>query len=106
MKKDEDYATNANNYKDTDESFVGNGFVPLSTTYVTIPRDNQIQLYNPTKDESSEILKLEEGKEGTNIGDATNYIEYDLVINKFKYMLVTKGIPIAKKIRHILKKRK
>ena len=32
--------------------------------------------------------------------------EYDLVINKFKYMLVTKGIPIAKKIRHILKKRK
>ena len=82
LKKDEDYATNANNYKDTDESFVGNGFVPLSTTYVTIPRDNQIQLYNPTKDESSEILKLEEGKEGTNIGDATNYIEYDLVINE------------------------
>ena len=83
LKKGDDYTTNADNYKDTDKSFVGNGFVPLSTTYVTIPRDNQIQLYNPRKkDDQSGILNLKEGKDGTNIDDATHYIEYDLVINE------------------------
>ena len=83
LKKGDDYTTNADNYKDTDKSFVGNGFVPLSTTYVTIPRDNQIQLYNPRKkDDQSGILNLKEGKDGTNIDDATHYIEYDLVIEE------------------------
>ena len=80
LKKGESYTTNDENYKDA-EIKTGNGFVPLSTTYVTIPRDNQIQLYNPTKkDDQSGILNLEKGKDGTNIGDATHYIEYDLVI--------------------------
>lgn len=82
LKKGESYTTNDENYKDA-EIKTGNGFVPLSTTYVTIPRDNQIQLYNPTKkDDQSGILNLEVGKDGTNIGDATHYIEYDLVIEE------------------------
>ena len=81
LKKGDDYTTNADNYKDTDKSFVGNGFVPLSTTYVTIPRDNQIQLYSPTEG-SDGILDLTTGKDEAEIGDATNYIEYDLVINE------------------------
>ena len=81
LKKGDSYTTNADNYKDTDESFVGNGFVPLSTTYVTIPRDNQIQLYSSTEG-SNGILDLTTGKDEAEIGDATNYIEYDLVINK------------------------
>ena len=81
LKKGDDYTTNEDNYEGTDESFVGNGFVPLSTTYVTIPRDNQIQLYNPTEG-SNGILDLTTGKGEAAIGDATNYIEYDLVINE------------------------
>ena len=90
LKKGESYTTNDENYKDA-EIKTGNGFVPLSTTYVTIPRGNQIQLYNPTKkDDQSGILNLEEGKDGTNIGDATNYIEYDLVINE-KSIEITGG---------------
>ena len=32
--------------------------------------------------------------------------EYDLIINKFKYIIAKKGIPLAKKIRHIIKKKK
>ena len=82
LKKSESYTTNEVNYENA-EINTGNGFVPLSTTYVTIPRDKQIQLYNPTKkDDQSGILNLEEGKDGTNIDDAINYIEYDLVIEE------------------------
>ena len=32
--------------------------------------------------------------------------EYDLIINKSKYLLVNKAIPVAKKIRHVMKKKK
>lgn len=75
LNKDNDYVSNEMNG--------GHGFVPIYYTRIVIPEENdQIELYSPSRrvGNNSRILDLETGKDDTNIGEASNNIEYDLVV--------------------------
>lgn len=75
LNKDNDYVLNEMNG--------GHGFVPIYYTRIVIPEENdQIELYSPSRrvGNNSRILDLETGKDDTNIGEASNNIEYDLVV--------------------------
>ena len=75
LHKGSDYITNEQNGD--------NGFVPIFSTKIIIPSENnQIQLYTPERriGNDSRIWDLTQGKEGMTIGEASNNIEYDLVM--------------------------
>ena len=67
-----------------------NGFVPIFSTKIIIPQEeanNQIQLYTPVRKggTNDRIWDLTQGKDGMTVGDATNNIEYDLVMRTTDY---------------------
>ncbi|WP_455640481.1 T9SS type A sorting domain-containing protein [Parabacteroides sp.] len=76
--------TNSDEYKDCKEPYEPKGFVPMSFTYVTIPNQAKVELYEAQAKASDsndpEILDL--AKESMNL--ATQYIEYDLMADDKK----------------------
>ena len=71
-----------NSYTTNTVNETSNGFVPLSSTYVTIPKGAQVQLYSVSSS-SDGIADLETNKPAE-VDRATAHIEYDLVIGDSK----------------------
>lgn len=88
--KDELLKDATDTYLTNTENGTSNGFVPIFSTKIIIPQEeanNQIQLYTPVRKggTNDRIWDLTQGKDGMTVGDATNNIEYDLVMRTTDY---------------------
>lgn len=88
--KDELLKDATDTYLTNTENGTSNGFVPIFSTKIIIPQEeanNQIQLYTPVRkgEPNERIWNLTQGKDGMTVGDATNNIEYDLVMRTTDY---------------------
>lgn len=88
--KDELHKDATDSYLTNTDNGTNNGFVPIFSTKIIIPQEeanNQIQLYTPVRKggTNDRIWNLTQGKDGMTVGDATNNIEYDLVMRTTDY---------------------
>ena len=80
---DKDELNKGNSYTTNETNGTSNGYVPIASTHVVIQNgeNNQIMLYRPEpKANDTKVLDLTTGKNSLDINDASNLIEYDLVV--------------------------